>query len=165
MFVALQHMSAASHLSWRRKAKDRLLYGRRPPATAASAAGRSRPGILLIADRGFRPEEGSRKAADALRLADLPELSYDLSMKSLTIRLPNELAERLQRESRERGVSKSDLVRERLIHDVPPQPTEPGLTDILEAAWRAKTPARISRFRSSHKRRIAEVIRARKQPR
>jgi hypothetical protein len=85
-------------------------------------------------------------------------------MKSLTIRLPNELAERLERESRDRGVSKSDLVRERLSQDAPAQPAERSLTDILETSW-GKTSARRMRFRSSQKRRIAEAIRAKKLPR
>jgi Arc/MetJ-type ribon-helix-helix transcriptional regulator len=35
-------------------------------------------------------------------------------MKSLTVRLPNDLAAQIEAESRERKVSKSDVVRERL---------------------------------------------------
>jgi predicted transcriptional regulator len=92
-------------------------------------------------------------------------MSYDLSVKSLTIRLPDELAERLERESRDRGVSKSDLVRERLSHGAPLQPAERSLMDILEVSWGAKTAARRRRFRSPQKRRIAEAIRAKKLPR
>lgn len=86
-------------------------------------------------------------------------------MKSLTIRLPNELAERLERESRDRGVSKSDLVRERLSLDAPPQPGERSLTDILEASWGARTSMSRKRFRSRQKRQIAAAIRAKKLPR
>ena len=92
-------------------------------------------------------------------------MSYDLSVKSLTIRLPDELAERLERESRDRGVSKSDLVRERLSHSPPLQPAARSLTDILEASWGAKSSSRRGRFRAAHKRRIAEAIRAKKLPR
>ncbi len=88
-----------------------------------------------------------------------------MSMKSLTIRLPDELAERLERESRDRGVSKSDLVRERLSHDAPPQPGERSLTDILEASWGARTSMSRKRFRSRQKRQIAAAIRAKKLPR
>ncbi len=35
-------------------------------------------------------------------------------MKSLTVRLPDELVQRLEAEARERSLSKSDIVRERL---------------------------------------------------
>ena len=86
-------------------------------------------------------------------------------MKSLTIRLPDELAERLEQESRERGVSKSDLVRERLSHHTPLHPVERSLTDILEASWGAKASVHRRRFRSPQKRRIADAIRAKKLPR
>jgi len=86
-------------------------------------------------------------------------------MKSLTIRLPNELAERLDRESRDRGVSKSDLVRERLSLDAPLQPAERSLAEILETSWAGKTSVRRRRFRSLQKRRIADAIRGKKLPR
>jgi Arc/MetJ-type ribon-helix-helix transcriptional regulator len=36
------------------------------------------------------------------------------NMKTLTVRLPDELATQIDRESRERRISKSDIVRERL---------------------------------------------------
>jgi predicted transcriptional regulator len=92
-------------------------------------------------------------------------MSYDRTVKSLTIRLPDELAERLERESRDRGVSKSDLVRERLSHDAPLQPAERSLTDILAASWDAGISVRNRRFRSRQKRRIAAAVRAKKLPR
>jgi Arc/MetJ-type ribon-helix-helix transcriptional regulator len=37
-------------------------------------------------------------------------------MKTLTVRLPEELAAQIEAESRKRKVSKSDVIRERLIH-------------------------------------------------
>ena len=98
-------------------------------------------------------------------LAQLPALSYDLVMKSLTIRLPDEMAERLEQESRDRGVSKSDLVRERLSQAAPSQPVERSVSDILEAAWENRASARRRQFRSSHKRRVADAIRGKKLPR
>src|SRR5437764_6311095 len=49
------------------------------------------------------------------RLAQLPHLSYKCGfMKTLTIRLPDGLARRIEQESLDRRVSKSDVVRERL---------------------------------------------------
>lgn len=99
------------------------------------------------------------------RLALLPALSYDLVMKSLTIRLPDEMAERLEQESRNRGVSKSDLVRERLSQVAQSQALERSVSDILEAAWETRASARRRQVRSSHKRRIADAIRAKKLPR
>jgi Arc/MetJ-type ribon-helix-helix transcriptional regulator len=86
-------------------------------------------------------------------------------MKSLTIRLPDDLADRLERESQHRGVSKSDVVRERLSQDTPPPPLERGLMDILNASWAARPSARPARFRSEQKRRLADAIRAKKLPR
>ena len=54
-----------------------------------------------------------------LRLARLPLLSYDVAMKTLTVRLPDSLATEIEHESQVRRVSKSDVVRERL-HQPPP---------------------------------------------
>ena len=83
-------------------------------------------------------------------------------MKTLTIRLPDVLAERIEQESLTRRVSKSDVVRERL--DQPPRVplTDGGLRDILEECWAAKVPAQPCRFRSPKKQRLAELIRAKK---
>jgi predicted transcriptional regulator len=86
-------------------------------------------------------------------------------MKTLTIRLPDALAERLDRESRERRVSKSDVVRERLSQNAPTQFTDRRLRDILEASWTARTPASRPRLRSPKKRRLANAIRGKKLPR
>ena len=84
-------------------------------------------------------------------------------MKSLTIRLPDDIAERLERESRERGISKSDLVRERLSQDAPRQSAGNELMAILEASWADTARARHRQFRSPHKHRLAEAIRAKKK--
>ena len=85
-------------------------------------------------------------------------------MKSLTIRLPDDLAERLEQESRDRGLSKSDVVRERLSQSAPSPPAERSLTGILQDSWAARATGR-PRFRSPHKRRLAAAIRAKKLPR
>ena len=44
----------------------------------------------------------------------MTELAYARGVKSLTVRLPEDLIARLEAESRERQVSRSDVVRERL---------------------------------------------------
>ncbi|HEV2391299.1 MAG TPA: CopG family transcriptional regulator [Verrucomicrobiae bacterium] len=86
-------------------------------------------------------------------------------MKTLTVRLPEVLAAEIEHESRSRGVSKSDVVRERLHQ--PQGATACGNTteligDILRASWQAKVPARPLRFRSLKKQKLAEIIRAKK---
>jgi hypothetical protein len=82
-------------------------------------------------------------------------------MKTLTIRLPDILAERLEQESKARRLSKSDIVRERLAA-LPAKPAEDPLTDILKKVWAAKVPSQPPRFRSPHKQKLAETIRAKK---
>lgn len=57
-------------------------------------------------------------------------------MKTLTIRLPEVLALRLEQESLARRVSKSDIVRERLAAVPPAHPVHP-LADILAEIDRA----------------------------
>lgn len=52
-------------------------------------------------------------------------------MKTLTVRLPDELAAEIEAESCQRGVSKSDLVRERLERAAAQAPTSP-LADISD---------------------------------
>ena len=83
-------------------------------------------------------------------------------MKTLTIRLPDVLARRVEQESLTRRVSKSEIVRERLatLPLLPPQ--EGGMRDILEESWAAEVPAQARRFRSPHKQRLADIIRAKK---
>ena len=83
-------------------------------------------------------------------------------MKTLTIRLPDALAKRLERESIERRVSKSEIVRERLDHPSPSQFGEGSLRDILEASWSAKVTRRPRRFHSLKKQKLADLIRAKK---
>jgi hypothetical protein len=47
-------------------------------------------------------------------LACVTEAYYTQNMKSLTVRLPDQLAGQIEAESRERNCAKSDVVRERL---------------------------------------------------
>ena len=79
-------------------------------------------------------------ASNNIRLARLPHLSYGAAMKTLTIRLPDVLARRIEQESLTRRVSKSDIVRERL--DQPGLPPLHGgsLRDILEESSAAQFP-------------------------
>jgi len=87
-------------------------------------------------------------------------------MKTLTVRLPDSLATEIEHESQFRRVSKSDVVRERLHQ--PRQAAVGGgsmrdlIGDILERSWQAKVPAGPRRFRSPHKQKLAEIIRAKK---
>jgi hypothetical protein len=84
-------------------------------------------------------------------------------MKTLTIRLPDQLAERLEQESRDRGMSKSDVVRERLSGDPARQRLDSGLERILEASWSAEQPSQRRKRRGSpHKRRLVDAIGAKK---
>jgi len=87
-------------------------------------------------------------------------------MKSLTIRLPETLMTEIERESRARRVSKSDVVRERLEQPGRATATAGDMSemmgDILERSWKAKVPAGPPRFRSLHKQKLAGIIRAKK---
>ncbi|MGA2178994.1 MAG: CopG family transcriptional regulator [Verrucomicrobiota bacterium] len=83
-------------------------------------------------------------------------------MKTLTIRLPDVLARRIEQESLTRRVSKSDIVRERLDQPTLPPLRDGGLRDILEEGWAAKVPAQPRRFLSPKKQKLAEIIRAKK---
>jgi hypothetical protein len=83
-------------------------------------------------------------------------------MKSLTIRLPDVLAQRIEQASLVRGVSKSDIVRESLDKPGLPPLKAGGMRDILEECWAAKVPAQPRRFGSSKKQKLAEIIRAKK---
>ena len=53
-------------------------------------------------------------------------------MKTLTVRLPDALAAELETESRKRGVSKSDIVRERLERAREVEKLPPALADIAD---------------------------------
>ena len=83
-------------------------------------------------------------------------------MKTLTIRLPDALAKRLEQESLERRVSKSEIVRERLDHHATVPLGEGNLREILEASWSGKVSGRPRQFRSPKKQQLADLIRAKK---
>lgn len=52
-------------------------------------------------------------------------------MKTLTVRLPEALVARIEAESRDRGISKSDVVRERLQNDGGPRTRRSALLDAV----------------------------------
>ena len=87
-------------------------------------------------------------------------------MKTLTIRLPEDLIAEIEQESQTRRVSKSDVVRDRLHQGIPSRTLDGSMSeligDILEASWKAKVPAGPRLFRSSKKQRLAEIIRGKK---
>ena len=79
-------------------------------------------------------------------------------MKTLTIRLPDVLARRIEQESLTRRVSKSDIVRERLTA-LPPARQDHPLADILAEIDRQ--PVRgPKRNAALDKKRLPEIIRA-----
>src|SRR5262245_49782888 len=51
---------------------------------------------------------------EALCIAQVSDVEYTSNMRTLTVRLPEALAANIEAESRERRISKSDVVRERL---------------------------------------------------
>lgn len=79
-------------------------------------------------------------------------------MKTLTIRLPDVLAKRIEEESLARRVSKSDVVRERLAA-MPPRRREHPLADIL-AEIDALPGGGRKRNAARDKKRLPEIIRA-----
>ena len=79
-------------------------------------------------------------------------------MKSVTIRLPRVLAKRLEQESVARGVSKSDIVRERLSA-LPMTRADHPLGDILEEIDRSRRP-RGTRNGALDKKNLSSLIRA-----
>lgn len=87
-------------------------------------------------------------------------------MKTLTIRVPDTLVAEIERESKLRCVSKSDVVRERL-HQSRLAPAANGsmndtIGDVLEESWAAKVPTGPPRFRSPKKQKLAVITRAKK---
>ena len=80
-------------------------------------------------------------------------------MKSLTIRLPDALARRLEEESLARRVSKSDIVRQRLAA-LPPAQQEHPLADILADIDQTRT-GKHKRNGAKDKKRLPEIIRGR----
>lgn len=83
-------------------------------------------------------------------------------MKTLTVRLPDSLAHRIEQESLTRRVSKSEIVRERLDQPALLPVQDTGLNAILEESWAAKVSDEPRPFRSPHKQKLAEAIRAKK---
>ncbi len=79
-------------------------------------------------------------------------------MKSLTIRLPEVLAKRLEQESLARHISKSDVVRERL-ESLPSGRSAHPLADILEEVDALPATGR-RRNGARDKKRLPEIIRA-----
>ena len=79
-------------------------------------------------------------------------------MKTLTIRLPDVLARRIEQESLTRRVSKSDIVRERLAA-LPPARRHHPLADILAEIDRSPVTGR-QRNAARDKKRLPEIIRA-----
>ena len=83
-------------------------------------------------------------------------------MKTLTVRLPDVLAKRIEQESLTRRVSKSDIVRERLDQPALLPVQDGSLRVILQESWAAKVPNQPRPFRSPQKQKLAEIIRAKK---
>jgi Arc/MetJ-type ribon-helix-helix transcriptional regulator len=79
-------------------------------------------------------------------------------MKSLTIRLPDGLARRIEQESLTRRVSKSDIVRERLTA-LPPARRDHPLADLLAEMDRLPATGR-KRNAARDQKRLPEIIRA-----
>lgn len=82
-------------------------------------------------------------------------------MKSLTVRLPNALVAEIELESQRRGISKSDVVRERLKAAQFPSREHP-LSDIFAEIDRLPSPAG-QRNAARDKKRLPEIIRASKR--
>jgi hypothetical protein len=83
-------------------------------------------------------------------------------MKSLTIRLPDVLAHRIEAASLARGVSKSEIVRESLDQPGLPPYKGAGMRDILKESWSVKVSSKPRPFRSPRKQKLAGIIRAKK---
>jgi Arc/MetJ-type ribon-helix-helix transcriptional regulator len=58
-------------------------------------------------------------------------MSYDVVMKTLTVRLPEALVAQIEAESRRRRLSKSDVVRERLTGAEGSRRRRPALLDAI----------------------------------
>jgi Arc/MetJ-type ribon-helix-helix transcriptional regulator len=85
-------------------------------------------------------------------------------MKPLTVRLPDSLVAEIERESRARRLSKSDVVRERLRQPhralENPSAVRDLIGDILDRSWKAEVPVHPRGFASPKKQKLAEMIRA-----
>ena len=101
-----------------------------------------------------------------LRIAFLPSMSYGITVKTLTIRLPEELAAELDYESIARRLSKSDIVRERLTRPSSVTASQGNsidlIGDILKKSWEAEVPEVPRQFSSPKKQHLANLIRAKK---
>lgn len=95
-------------------------------------------------------------------LAEPPQLSYTGAMKTLTVRLPDGLAKRIEEVSITRRVSKSVVVRELLDQPALPPLKRSDALATLEECWAAKVPDHPPQFRSPKKQKLAEIIRAKK---
>jgi hypothetical protein len=80
------------------------------PGCSLSAAGIGR----LASVDSLPQENGPISSSSSFCLSDLALLHSDLTMKTLTVRLPDALAAEIEAESRRRRLPKSDIVRERL---------------------------------------------------
>jgi Ribbon-helix-helix protein, copG family len=60
----------------------------------------------------------------------MPTTYYNAAMKTITVRLPDALADEIEAESRKRKMSKSDIVRDRLTAAAPQRPS--SLDDIAD---------------------------------
>ena len=83
-------------------------------------------------------------------------------MKTLTIRLPETLANSIETEAEDRGLSRSDVVRERLQQQPLVQPKDDGLIEVLAQAWSRPARTGLPRFHSERKKKLAQLIRAKK---
>ncbi len=82
-------------------------------------------------------------------------------MKTVSLKLPDAVAEWLEAQARSRRISKSNLVRE-LLAPQPSQPRRGAVLAILQEAWSAKVPATPRRWRSDRKQKLADLIRGKK---
>jgi predicted DNA binding CopG/RHH family protein len=97
-------------------------------------------------------------------LAKLPGTYYIGRMKSITIRLPEPLIAAIDAESRGRGISKSDVVRERLergaLRTSEPSPVPYDIADVVGSVDRG--PSDLSARKKEHLRKTGY---GRKRPR
>jgi hypothetical protein len=80
-------------------------------------------------------------------------------VKTLTVRLPDVLLKQIEKESRSRRMSKSDIVRERLAATLPSNPDVHPLADILAEIDALPAPSG-KRNAVRDKKRLPELIRS-----
>jgi Arc/MetJ-type ribon-helix-helix transcriptional regulator len=83
-------------------------------------------------------------------------------MKTMTVRLPESLVNQIEAESRERGLSKSDVVRERLTQATRPGRRPPGYEAIADLIGSVK---RLPADLSTRKKHYLKAGYGRKRPR